>query len=216
MSYLPYISGDGTQTLGHYQVAQRSGEIAATLAAAGHLARIRWNPTNANALCVVNRIRVGVTVSAAITTAVELAIRAIVVRQFTVDFTTAATLISMSSTANTNVLRSGTMKTSQMGANGPAICTTVVMSGQTFTADNAPFAICSFTNPSTTLGAAALTNQVGCGVPMATLYERGADGFHPLVLGNNEGVVIQNHLAGPGSGTFALYTEWDWAEVLTL
>lgn len=208
--YIPYVSGN--QILGHYAVAQRSGELAATIGALGHLARIRWTDTAAS--CVLNRISVGLTVSAAVTTAVEMNLRAIIVRQFTVDFTTAMTAISMVGVGNTNKMRSW-MGSSRMGTAGPGISTTAVLSGQTLTADAAPFAMATFTNPSTTLGVTAVTNQVGAGVPMTVLYERTAEGQHPVVLSANEGVVIQPVTAGPASGTFALYVQWEWSECLT-
>lgn len=216
--YLPYISADKQRVLGHYKVAQRSGSLAATIGAAGHLARIRW--TDATNYCVLLRLRVGITIDGAITTATEFTLRAIIARQFTTDFTTAMTAINMSTM--TNVMRSSginAMKPSLMGnisTGGPGISTTTVMSGQTLTADAAPFAIASFQSPSTTLGAAAVTIQVGAGTPMTTLYERGADGDHPPILGQNEGIIVQPHVAGPASGTFGLYVEWSWAEVAVL
>lgn len=219
--YLPYISADKQTVLGHYSLGQRSGEIVATPAAGVHLARIRWAPTLSNTFCVLLRLRVGLTVSAAITTAVETAFKAIIARSFTVDFTAAMTAINLATTANTNKMRSAgvnAMGNSQMGASGPGIVTTVAagMTGQTMTVDAAPFAICSMPNPSSTLGAAAVTNQVGAGVPMTTLYERGADGFHPVILANNEGVIVQNQLAMHATGTVGFYCEWTWAEVAVL
>lgn len=221
MPYLPYISADRQTVRGHYKVAQRSGEIAATLGAAGHLARIRWAPTQLNAFCVLQKLRVGISYSGAVTTAVEMTLRAIIVRQFTVDFTTAMTAINMATTAAglTNAMRVGAtpaMGGSLMGASGPGICTTAVLSGQTLTVDAAPFAITPIPTllPTNSTGT-AVALPVGTASNMITLYERGADGDHPPVLGLNEGIVVQSHLAGPGSGTFAVYAEWHWAEVLT-
>jgi hypothetical protein len=34
------------------------------------------------------------------------------------------------------------------------------------------------------------------------------------VLSNLEGITIQNMLAGYASGTFAIYPQWEWAEVV--
>lgn len=198
---------------GHYAVAQRSGSIAATIGAAGHLASIRWPSTTG--VCVVNRIRVGITVDGAITTATELTLRAIVVRGFTVDFTTASTAINMATVPKSNSMRSGTMSSSLMGTAGPRIATTTVMSGQTLTADSAPFAIVTLPGltPTNSTGTAVLV-PVGFGTPMTTLYEWTGLGQHPVVLSANEGIVIQPHVAGPASGTFGLYVEWNWSEVL--
>lgn len=48
---------------------------------------------------------------------------------------------------------------------------------------------------------------------MQTLYEWTGVGQHPIILGQNEGVVVRIFNTGPASGTFTLYTQWEWAEV---
>ena len=213
MYYLPYATP--ARVLGHYAVAQKSGSIVnSTLLAAGHLARIRW--TDSSALCVLMRIKVGITIVGAVTIALEQAFRAIVVRGFTVDFTTAATNANMTAISNTGEMRQS-MNPSLMGIAGPGICTTVVMSGQTLTADSDPFCISPVPGlMATNSGAAAVILPVGFASPMITLYEWTALGQHPVVLAQNEGVVVQNHLAGAASGTFILYVQWEWAEVMAV
>ncbi len=208
----PAVYLSGSSIFGHYAVAQRSGSIAATIGAAGHLARIRW--TDPTRFCVVTRIKVGISVDGAITTGTELTLRAIIARGFTVDFTTAMTAINMATVAKTNAMRGGIMGQSLMGTAGPGISTTTVMSGQTLTADSAPFAIATLPSltPTNATGTAVLI-PVGFATPMVTLYEWTGMGSHPVVLGQNEGVIIQPHVAGPASGTFGLYTQWEWAEV---
>src|SRR5687768_8508708 len=129
-TYDQYIQGSTVR--GHYKAAQRSGELAATIGALGHLARIRW--TDSTALCVVNRIRVGMSVSAAVTASVETNLRAIQVHTFTTDFTTAITKVNPAKCRMT-------MANSLMQGNGPGISTTAVLSGQTLTAFDAPFAM---------------------------------------------------------------------------
>jgi hypothetical protein len=39
------------------------------------------------------------------------------------------------------------------------------------------------------------------------------DGMHPIVLGNNEGIVIRNRTVWPAAGTGILMVAMDWAEV---
>lgn len=206
---LEYVSG-GT-VLGHYSVAQRSGSIVgSTVSALDHHAALRW--TDATHFLVLERLRVGLTWVSATTTSTEFAYRAIIVRNFSVDYTTARTAINMTTIAGSNAMRK-TMGTSLLGTVGPQICTTLTMSGQTLTADTAPFAIASLPPPSPTLGASAVTIQVGAAVPMVTLYEYTSPAQHPVILSYQEGVVVQPVLAGPGSGTYGLYCEWTWAEV---
>ncbi len=218
-TYLPFVSADRQTVLGHYKTFQRSGEIAATLGAAAHLARVRWAPTLSNTFFVLTKLRGGISVSADVTSGkIEMALRAIIARQFTVDFTTNMTALNL---ATTNAGKSNAMRTSMggslMGASGPGILTTAALSGQTMTVDAAPFCgavMPTLLVPTNSTGTATLLTQ-GAGTPMTTLYEWNAQGDHPPCLSLNEGIIVQNQLAGYASGTFALYTEWTWAEVLT-
>ena len=211
MRPLEYVK-DG-RILGQYAVAQRSGELAATIGALGHLASFRWAIDDAYA--VLLRIRVGWSISAAVTTAVEMNLRAIIARAFTVDFTTAATAINMATVTKTNAMRAS-MGTSLMGTGGPRISTTAVQSGQTLTADNAPIGMVvwpGITSIAQTAAAATVNMALGTAGIMQTIYECTSPYQYPVVLSNNEGVLIQPVTAGPATGTFAIYTEWTWAEV---
>ncbi len=200
-------TGQGA-VLGHYSVAQQSGDIAATLGAAAHVARIRW--TDPTRYCVLLGIRVGWTVTAAVTVAVPMDMRAIIARGFSVDFTTNMTAISLAGVVNTNKMRAS-MGASLMGVNGPGICTTAAMSGQTLTADAAPFAVTNWANQAS--GNAIVTQAVGVSGALQELYSlKSSDYEHPVVLTNNEGVILQPLMAGPASGTFRYYAEWKWAE----
>lgn len=212
MRPLPYKFSNNAVVLGHYGVGQRSGSIAATIGQFGHLASVRWNPSNSLAKFVLTRLRVGITIDGAITAATELAFRAIFARQFSVEFTTAVTFIDMSAGSGK---MNREMGNSLMATKGPAIATTTVQSGQTLTADAAPFAMCTFPflTPTNSTGTAVAV-PVGAGVAMADLYNWQELGGHPPTLSANEGIIVQPAVAGPASGTFALYTEWHWAEVI--
>ena len=212
---VPYIGGPaGQQTvLGHYAVAQTSGAIAATPTALDCHASIRGAPTLSNTFLVLMRIKLGWSVITAVATAVQIAYQAQIARGFTVDFTTASTAINLSTTGKTNQMR-GSMSQSQMGANGPRICTTTVMSGQTATLDAAPFAITNWNAIYSSSATGTATNLVaGSAGPMQTLYEWTGLGQHPVVLGNNEGVFVKITNTGWAGGTVSLYTQWEWAEV---
>jgi hypothetical protein len=203
MRPLPYKFANGSTVLGHYSVAQRSGAIAATPSAGDVWARIRWAPSNGNAKLVLTRLP--------ITAAVQTVLQAQIGRAFTVDFDTAITNISMA--GHGGKMHTG-MGTSLMGATGPGICTTAPCTGMTYTLDAAPFALATFPNPSPTLGAAAVTNQVGCGTEMKDLYNWEQMGGHPPTLSSLEGIVVKTTLAGHATGTIAFHAEWSWAEVI--
>lgn len=210
---VPYVgTGNQSQTvLGHYATAQKSGATV-SIGAAGHVGRIRWAPTLAQAFLVLMRLKVGWTVTTAVSgAATPMDFDAIIARAFTVDYNTAITNVNMASVAKTNQMR-GTMSQSQMGTAGPGICTTAVISGQTSTLDNAPFAITTFANQPS--GNATVTQAIGVGAEMHTLYEWTGLGQHPVVLANNEGIVVREVTAGVVTGTVAIYLQWEWAEVL--
>ena len=199
------------RVLGHYAVAQRSGELAATIGALGHLAAIRW--ADSTAYCVLMRVKAGWSISAAVTTAVQMNLRAVLARAFSVDFTTAVTRASMTVPSKANAMRNS-MGSSLMGLNGPMISTTTVMSGQTLTADTLGFGFGVWPGILSTNGTGtAVVMNLGVAGPMQTLYEYTALQQHPVVLSTNEGVIIQPITAGPASGTFAVYAQWEWAEV---
>ncbi len=211
---LDYTS-DGA-ILGHYAVALKSGATV-SIGALGHISRIRWAPAASlnNVFCVLMRIKVGFSIISAITTAVQMDFDAIIHRGYTVDHSAGITSANMAAVPRTNAMRSGqglgAMSSSQMGTSGPGICTTVVISGNTSTADANPFAMVVFDSPAAITG--TVTQPAGRGAPMATLYECTAAGQHPVVLSANEGVVVREVSAGPASGTTSLYVQYEWAEV---
>lgn len=210
MSAIPVPYTSGQTILGHYAVAQVSGAIAATPTALDVHASIRNGTSN---YLVLMRLKVGWAVISAVTTSVRIAYQASIARGFTVDFTTASTAINMSTVSKSNSMRA-VMSNSGLGANGPRICTTAPMTGQTYTLDNAPFAITTWpTLISTTATGTAVAEQAGMAGNMQTLYEWTGLGQHPVVLGNNEGVAVQLVHTGWATGTVSLYTQWEWAEV---
>lgn len=203
----PYDYSSSQTVLGHYSVAQASGATV-SIGAAGHLGSIRW--TDTSRYLVLLRIRAGWAVTAAVTAAAPMDLQAVIARSFSVDFTTASTAISLAGVANTNKMRAS-MGASLMGTVGPRIATTTVMSGQTLTADAAPFAMMNWQNQPS--GNATVTQAAGVAGPMQTLYDCTASGQHPVILTANEGVILQPVTAGPVSGTTKYYFEWTWAEV---
>ena len=212
MRPLPYKFSNGAVVLGHYKVAQRSGAIAATPTALDHWARIRWVPSTSNAKCVLTRLRVGLSVSGAITTLVQQVLTATIARSYTVDHDTAITNISM---AGEGGKMDKQMSTSLMGATGPGICTTAPMTGQTATLDAAPFALqnCPLITAVTATGT-AIAGPVGVATPMSDLYCWEGLGDHPPTLSTAEGIIVRTVLTGHATGTMVLTTEWSWAEVI--
>lgn len=210
MSFRPLDHGIKGNVLGHYAVAQLSGAIAATPTALDPHASIRWAPSNTSALLVLMRVKAGWHCISAITLAVRMSYQLSIARGFTVDYVTGSTAISMTAVQKTNAMRAS-MGSSLMGTAGPRITTTGAMSAHTNTLDAAPFAITNWTVPGILTGTATVV--AGVAGPMQTLYEWTGLGQHPVVLSNQEGVVMQLTHTGWGTGTVSLVTQWEWAEV---
>lgn len=212
---LDYSDGRGN-LLGHYATFQKSG-ASVNIGAAGHIGRIRWAPTVANTYAVLMRLKVGWAVTGAITAAVVEDYDAIIHRGYTVDHTVAITAVNMATVPRSNAMRAtmgSSFGGSLMGANGPGICTTAVISGNTSTADNAPF--CGGIVGGQPSGNATVTQAVAVSYGMQTLYEYTSPAQHPVVLSNNEGVVVRKVAAGNTDGTKALYIMWEWAECFVM
>lgn len=192
--------------LGYYGTAQASGATV-SLGAAAHIGSVRW--TDTTRFFVLMRVRVGWTVTGAVTLATPMDLQLVKATGFTTDFTTNSTAASLAT--GQNKMRSN-MGTSLLGVNGPRILTTAAMSGQVLTADTVPMNMTSFANQPS--GNATVTQAVGVGHQMIDLYNVANQYDHPLVLSANEGALIQPVTAGPVTGTIKYYFEWKWAECL--
>jgi hypothetical protein len=208
---LPYKFANGAVVLGHYKTAQISGAIAATPTALDHWARIRWAPSQPGAKLVLTRLACGLSVSGAITTAIQFVLDASIARAFTVDHTTAITKLNLS--GGSGRMHPG-MSASQMGAAGPGICTTAPCTGQTLALDD-PFAVQDFPLiTAVTATGTAILLAVGIASGVKDLYRWDGNGEHPPTLTSGEGIVVRSVLTGHATGTLALRCIWEWAEVL--
>ncbi len=192
------FASDGSM-LGHYAVGTKSGNFTGW-AAAANAGSLRWAPSLSNIYLVLMRLKWGF-VTQATATAGVYDVGAYIARGFTVDFTGNSTPVNMATVPNSNAMRR-TMSSSQMGANGPRVCTTAGMTGQTATLDSAAFAFGVANVTGTTVGISSFQ----------TLYEYTSLAQHPVVLSSNEGVVCQM-LAASAGGTFNVYFQWEFAEV---
>ena len=187
------------------------GGVAATIGALGHLASLRWNVSNA--YCVLMRLKVAWSIVTAVTAAVQMNMRAVLVRGFTVDFSADNTQANLAAIPKANAMKSS-MGGSLLGTTGPQIAATTVMSGETITADTLGIGFASW--PGTVdmnATGVAVVMGVGFAGEAQTMYEYTAHEARPMVLGLNEGIIVQPISAGPASGTYSIYTQWEWAEV---
>lgn len=183
--------------LGHYRVAVNIG-LLATQAANGTLFSFRWG--DATRLCVVTKIRLGCMQTAAATATIMPNFSVFVARGFSVS-DSAGTAVTL--TGN-NMKKRTSMGTSLVTDIRYSAATAGLTAG-TRTLDTQPVLIMptnqTITTPNPNLY--SLEQDYGIG-----------DGNHPLVLAQNEGLIVQGPSVIFGAaGTANLTVEVSWAEV---
>jgi hypothetical protein len=197
--------------LGHYRIHTMTGTLAATLAAgtgtAGHVFAFRWG--DATRLCVITKFRtrfLPLTLFTAATLTDHTSFDAFIVRSYTASHASGTTLTPTGNNAK--------MRTS-MGTSlvtDARISTTAALTAGTHTFDAFPFA--QSLRKGNRVNPVAATEEV----IMPTMdgmdmdYDMGA-GDHPIVLAQNEGIVIRNRTVWPAAGTGILSVLICWAEV---
>ena len=180
--------------LGIFSIGVTSGSIAATLAASSPLFSLRWGA--ASGFFVPDRIDVGVSVDAAITTSVPPGLELIMARSFTAS-DSGGTAITL--TGNNNKFQT-THDTSLV--TDARIATTGALTAGTRTLDAQPFKVVPFTTGT----------AIGTPLELTTIYLRSQ--LYPIVLNQDEGFIIRNGTVGPATGTFKIHVAMTWYEVV--
>lgn len=189
-------------SLGQYQISVVSGAIAAGMASNGELLHVRW--TDATRLCIPLKLEcTGMRATTAFA-AGAIDIESIIARSWSADGTggTAATL-----TGNNQKLRTS-FGSSLMGT--VRFPTTAALGAGTKTFDSQ--AIDRITTHSSG-GVGSATPIIGSIFLTKTeLFEQDiADGEHPLVFAQNEGIVVRATV--PATGVWNIGFTFKWAEV---
>jgi len=192
---------DDYGALGHYRIAMISGVIPAALAANSELFQFRW--TDATRLAVIHKVWISAGANVAATAAALQALRLAIARAWTVDGSggTAATL-----TGNNQKDRTS-MATTLLGT--ARMATTAALGAGTKTLDAQDIAAVSYG-----VGTGAITTSLSLNlIPQTELLEVNANGQHPIVLAQNEGIVVRSGLIGPAAMTWQLGVTVAWAEL---
>lgn len=183
-------------TLGVYSFATQSGLIAATLAADSPLFSMRWG--NANNYAIVDYLSVSVVISGAITApAVHTGLEVVFARAFTAS--------DSGGTALTITGNNGKLKTNfdTTLVTDLRIATTGTLTAGTRTLDTQALATVGY-GTGTAVGTTAL--------PHTILISRETNAY-PVVLSQNEGLILRNPLAGPATGSFVVFVTLRWREM---
>jgi len=185
-------------SLGIYRGAFTTGAITATLGASSPLFSFRW--TDATRLALIQRVLASAYVVATITTSVPFDLAAYFARSFTAS-DSAGTAITVST---------GQKLRTSMGASlvgDMRIASTGLLTAGTRSLDTYPLGRIAGTS-----GTVVGTQFFGANSPLALIDAVQAQ-THPVVLAQNEGIIVQSPLAGPATGTFTVLVVIEWAEV---
>ena len=187
---------------GSYQIAALSGAVTG-VGAGSPVFSMRWAP-GTGALCLINNVTISATVTTGFTAQQELEYALFVARGFTVS-DAAGTQVIMS--GNNQKLRTS-MNTSLIASGGDMrISSTVALTAGTRTLDSQPLNANSFMAIAAT-ASSAISNV---NIPLFDRYP----GEYPIVLANNEGIVVNNLLAMGAAGVVRLVVSVSWTEVAT-
>lgn len=187
--------------LGMYRLGATSGIITASLAAGSELFQFRW--PDASRLALIYRVDISIASAQASGAAAALSVRLNLARGWTVAGS-GGTRIDL--TSNNCKLRSS-MGTSLV--NDAGISTTTGLTAGTKSLDASDFG-----NISYGVGTAPITSETDKTlVPYSPLYSAEDVSGHPIILAENEGLVIRSGAAHPGSMTWAFSVSVLWAEV---
>jgi hypothetical protein len=192
--------------LGSYGFSVVTGTIAAALAANAVLFSARWG--DATKIATVTKLRwrfLPLTPFTAATLTDHTSFDAFVGRSFSAAHTggTGLTL-----TGNSFKRRASHASTAFSDLR---IATTVALGGGTVTLDPHPFA--QSLRKGNRVNPAAATEEVVMPTTDGFSDEYSAgDGDHPVVLAQNEGIVLRNRTVWPAAGTGILLVEMDWNE----
>ena len=195
-------------TLGHYRLGVSTGLLAgAGVTAGGTLFSARW--TDATRLAVITRLSAYYAVTTVFTAVQEIGLDAIIARSFTAA-DSSGTAITLG--GNNQKMRTNMGTSLFTSAAEVRIGATSIVTAGTRTLDaNAMIGASGITHD---LNAAAATVQLIATPKIG--FDWVADpsiGEHPVVLAQNEGVVVRNTVVFPAAGAARLWVQMVWAEV---
>lgn len=192
--------------LGHYRLAATTGTLAAALAAAGQLFYVRW--TDATRFMVITRFRAQFQALTPFTAATLV--------DFGFDLHKATAVSAGGGGTDLGAVVKPRMRTTGMGASLldaaglMRISTTAALTALT-TLDALPIAQ-SLGDPQR-VNPATGTEEQRVNDPTLLYQPDVASGEHPLLLAQNEGLVLRNRAVWPAAGTGIVQIELSWAEV---
>ena len=194
-----------SSSLGSYRIASTTGTIGAALAASGQLFYVRW--TDATRFFVLHRFKASFQALTPFTAGT--------LTDFGFDLVNATAVSAGGGGTDLGAVVKTKMRTSMgaslLDASGlMRISTTAALTAIT-TLDGS--AIASSLGDQQSLNPAAATEEPRVNDPTLEYVARMSDGEYPLVLAQNEGLVLRNRTVWPAAGTGIVTIEMSWSEV---
>lgn len=193
--------------LGHYRFSVVTGTLAAALAANAVVFSARWG--DATRFAVLTKLKTRfqpLTPFTAATLTDHTSFDAVIGRTFTASHTGGTALTLTGNALKTRVSMGSTLFTDLR------IATTAALGGSTITLDPHPFT--QSIRKGNRVNPAAATEEVI--QPTSNVMDLDFDmaaGDHPIVLAQNEGIIVRNRTVWPAAGTGILVVSMGWAEV---
>lgn len=188
-------------TLGHYRIGAQSGILtSASVAAGGTLFSFRW--ADATRLAVVTKLKATMVPLTAFTAAQEVGLNAFIARTFSASDSGGTPIVV---TGNNQKVRASFGSSL---ATDIRIGTTATITAGTRTPDAVAFA------SATGLVAAAAAAGTLPVPPVIDFNANVMNGESPIILANNEGIIVTNTIVFPAAGNARLVVEMAWAETL--
>ena len=188
--------------VGYYQLGAVSGNLTnTTVVANGSLFSMRWAPGNSK-LAVIRRVTVNFVQTVGWTAAAAQPIGLYIARSWTVS-DSAGTAVTIA--GNTNKMRSTNDPSLFALPSDVRIASTATLTAGTRTLDTNPIAV--------GLIAASQVAAASGNYPQQTITLHDVNtGDHPIVLDNNEGIVLNNMIVWPAAANGLISVSVEWFE----
>lgn len=185
-------------TRGSYALAVTSGVMAAGLASNAEIGQMRW--VHSTFACLIRSVTISIARGTTAFTAGPGEVNLTMARSWSADGG-AGTAVVMS-TNNTNKRRTS-FPLSAFSDTGVRFSATAACTAGTKTLDTNKLAAASFF-----ISSAATSLETGCILPPTILWQRNTHDEYPLLLLQNEGIVIRATVPATGTWQFSIGVEW--------
>lgn len=200
-----HVTSKPQSALGHYRIAATSGTIGAALAALGQLFYVRW--TDSTRYFVLHRFKASFQCLTPFTAAT--------LTDFGFDLIKATAVSAGGGGTDLGAL----VKTKMRATMGASLTDTAGLMRISTTAALTALTTVDATSIAQSIGdpqrvnPAAATEEQRVNDPTLIYVADMASGEHPLVLAQNEGLILRNRAVWPAAGTGIVQIEMAWSEV---